>query len=75
MNKEIYNALCKSCFSKLTKKEKALFNSNLDFNYQKRQLEKKRQERKELKNSLEWIEKNPRYNKYFFNLYSKMINL
>jgi hypothetical protein len=69
MTREIYNALEKTCYGKLTKKEKTFFTSDLDFYYQKRQLEKKRQERKDIKKSLEWIEKNPRYNKYYENLF------
>jgi hypothetical protein len=69
MNKEIYDALCKSCFSKLTRKEKTLFKSSKDFYTEKYYLEKKRQERKELKEKLEWLEKNPRYNKYYENLF------
>lgn len=72
MNKEIYNALEKICYSKLIRKEKNLFENSKDFYYQKRQLEKKRQERKELKEKLEWIEKNPRYNKYFSILFAQV---
>lgn len=69
MKLEIYNALEKTCYSKLLKKEKNLFENSKDFYLQKYFLKKKRIERKELKAKLEWIEKNPRFNKYFRNLF------
>lgn len=69
MTKEIYKALEKTCYSKLTKKEKIYFESSKDFYTQKYGLEKKRNKRKVLKSNLEWIEKNPRFNKYFANLF------
>lgn len=70
MTKQIYNALSKSCYSKLSKKEKNLFENSKDFYRKKNFLEKKRQARKELKAKLEWIEKNPRYNRYFSILFA-----
>ena len=70
MQEEIYNALKKTCYSKLTKKEKNLFENSKDFYKQKYCFEKKNQARKELKTKLEWIEKNPRFNKYFENLFA-----
>jgi hypothetical protein len=72
MNKEIYNALCKSCFSKLTSKEKTLLKSLEDFYTEKYYLERKKHIRKKLKEKLEWIEKNPRYNRYFSILFAQI---